>query len=436
MTFPTGPSLREANSRRGFIRLLAGAPFVTVAACAPEISKPTGLTFWTVQLSPQFDDYVRAMLAAFERSRPGLKVRWIDVPWSDVERKLLASVAAGTAPDLVNLNPQFAARLAQAGALSDPSAYVDDEERATYLRPAWNGNFFNGRAFALPWYLSTPITIVNRALFNAAGMTPPASMAQVPLAAALMRQRTGRYAYYPVLDGSRPLEDLVLLGARLLNTAGNGAGFNTDAGRRAFSFYRNLYQSGAVPRDVLTEGHQKSVDLFQSGQLAMLVTGMETLETIKLNAPAVWRDIDVAPQLAGAAVPPSISVMNLAVPRSSPHQQEAFALAKFVTSPAWQSRLSMRAPVLPSTGSSLNMPPFSTRSPSPTVLERARRISVAQLQRGAVLVPTLPNYTKLRTSLQRGLMSAMVGQASVEQAVSEVAGDWDALLRRDGGAMQ
>lgn len=377
---------------------------------------------------------MHAMLAAFEATRPGTRVRWVDVPWSDVERKLLAAVAAGTAPDLVNLNPQFAARLAQAGALVDPSPYVTAEERASYVEPAWNGNRYRGRLFALPWYLSTPITIVNRALFAAADMTPPTRMSELPSVAQEMRRRTGRYAYYPALDSSRPLEDMVLLGARLLNADGNGAGFDTPAGRKAFAFYRDLYQSGAVPRDVLTEGQQKSVDLFQSGQLAMLVTGMETLDTIRLNAPSLWRDVAVAPQLAGADVPPSIAAMNLAVPRSARDKEAAFALAKFVTGAAWQSRLALRAPVLPSTVASFAAPPFGPLKRQANVVERARALSVVQLRRGAVLVPTLPNYNKLRSSLQRGLESAMIGTLGVDEAVRQSARAWDALLGHDGGA--
>lgn len=409
--------------------MFAAAPLAALSGCAREPGDADRLTLWTVQLSPVFDDYVHAMLTAFEAARPGTHVRWVDVPWSDVERKLLAAVAAGTAPDVVNLNPQFAARLAQADALADPSAYLSVAQQAAYLPAAWNGNRYEGRLFAVPWYLSTPITIINRPLFDAAGLRPPTHMTELPATAAQLRRRTGRYAYYPSLDGSRPLEDMVLLGVRLLNKQGTGAGFDTPAGRAAFAFYRDLYRSDAIPRDVLTEGHQKAVDLFQSGQLAMLVTGMETLDTIRLNAPSLMAGIEVAPQLAGADVPSGIAAMNLAVPRSAPDKAAAFALAAFVTGPEWQSRLARRAPVLPSTVASLAEAPFNGRAGGGLV-DRARDISVAQLRHGQVLVPPLPNYSKLRSSLQRGLEAAMIGQLGVDQAVTQTARAWDALLSR------
>jgi len=40
-------------------------------------------------------------------------VRWTDLPWGSVERKLLAAVYARTAPDVVNLNPPFGSQSGQ-----------------------------------------------------------------------------------------------------------------------------------------------------------------------------------------------------------------------------------------------------------------------------------------------------------------------------------
>jgi len=38
--------------------------------------------FWTMQLQPQFTDYFQKLIAGFETQNPGIKVRWVDVPWS------------------------------------------------------------------------------------------------------------------------------------------------------------------------------------------------------------------------------------------------------------------------------------------------------------------------------------------------------------------
>ena len=53
---------------------------------------PNELQFWTIQLSPKFDPLIRSMLKEWEQRHPGISVRWTDLPFGSVERKLLAAV--------------------------------------------------------------------------------------------------------------------------------------------------------------------------------------------------------------------------------------------------------------------------------------------------------------------------------------------------------
>jgi putative chitobiose transport system substrate-binding protein len=70
------------------------------------------IEFWTMQLQPQFTDYFKNLISSFEAENPSIKVTWVDVPWSAMESKILTAVSAKTAPDVVNLNPDFASQLA------------------------------------------------------------------------------------------------------------------------------------------------------------------------------------------------------------------------------------------------------------------------------------------------------------------------------------
>ena len=110
---------------------LAGLPLVLVALLASCVSAPPAetpaaggkttrqLSVWTLDLAPRFNGFLGQTIREWERSHPSTRVRWTDVPWSSVERKLLAAVFARTAPDLVNLNPLFGANLASKGGLRD-----------------------------------------------------------------------------------------------------------------------------------------------------------------------------------------------------------------------------------------------------------------------------------------------------------------------------
>ena len=95
--------------------LLLGTAAMGLAACGPRSPQTRALELWTLQLAPKFNPYFADVLGAWGGLHPDAPVRWTDLPWGSVERKLLAAVFARTAPDLVNLNPPFAANLASKG---------------------------------------------------------------------------------------------------------------------------------------------------------------------------------------------------------------------------------------------------------------------------------------------------------------------------------
>lgn len=402
-----------------------------LAACLLLLSQAAAaaeqVQFWTMQLSPHNDAYVKGVIAAFERSHPGVTIKWIDVPWAEMERKTLAAVAAKSAPDVVNLNPQFAAKLAEFGALANPEQYLNASQVSAYLPAAWNANRLDGKIFAIPWYLNTNITLFNRDMLLQAEATVPANLEQLVDTARKIKARTGNYAYFPALDGSTPLEVLVASGNRLLDARSCGAGFANAGGARVFEAYRVLYQDGLVPKNVVTEGHRKAVEMFLSGQVAMISTGMQFMGNIKNANPDVYSRVGVAGQLGTANGPASIAAMNVAVLDKSPRKNAAFAFAQFLTNSENQVELARRVPVLPSTTASYRHPFFTTPLGDP-LLDKARALSVRQVLTGAVLVPPVRKYSKLKVSYARNLQSVMLGKKTVNAAIDEVGREWRAVL--------
>src|SRR3989304_2073247 len=74
--------------------ILLSAALPPGAAAAPDVT----LEFWTISLQPFFTDYVNGMIATYERTHPGIRIRWVDVQFAAIEQKLLASLAGGGAP--------------------------------------------------------------------------------------------------------------------------------------------------------------------------------------------------------------------------------------------------------------------------------------------------------------------------------------------------
>ena len=74
------------------------------------------VVFWTLQMN-DFAPYINGIIEEFETQNPEIKIKWVDVPFSEGEKRTLASVLSDNPPDLVNLNPDFSATLAHKGAL-------------------------------------------------------------------------------------------------------------------------------------------------------------------------------------------------------------------------------------------------------------------------------------------------------------------------------
>jgi putative chitobiose transport system substrate-binding protein len=281
--------------------------------------------------------------------------------------------------------------------------------------------------FALPWYLSTTVQLVRQDLLARAGVQAPSSFEELPAVAQALRQHTQRYAWFAPMDGSLALETLVSMTGTLLSPDGCRPAFESPEGVQAFNFLHRLYRERWMPPTVLTEGHRGAVQQFLAGEVAMMPTGMQFISQVQRTNPQLHPQLRVMPQWLRAGTPPNLAVMNLAVPRASPHPALAMRLAQFLANTENQLALVRRVPVLPSTRDSYEDADFTRPSGDP-LLDEARRISTQQVFEGAVQVPPLRHYGKLRASFVRQLQLAMTGRSSAQQAVAEISRVWVPLL--------
>ncbi|MCP9840510.1 sugar ABC transporter substrate-binding protein [Synechococcus sp. J7-Johnson] len=433
MTKPMLDRLFRPARRWSRRELMASALVALLAGCGIRRSSGPELQFWTLDLAPKFNDYLRGVIAAWEQENPGLKVRWTDVPWGSVERKLLAAVFARTAPDVVNLNPLFAANLASKGGLMDLDPLLPPDAAASYLPLIWQASRQDGRQFAIPWYLTARISLSNRDLLNRAGYSqPPSRWEDVPAFAEAVRRRTGMYALFVTVvpdDSAELLESMVQMGVTLQDQRQRAA-FNTPPGRRAFAFWSDLYRRGLLPREVVSQGYRRAVELYQSGELALLSSGAEFLRSIQTNAPGIAALTRPGPPLTGPDGLANVAVMNLAVSRQSTRAKQALSFALYLTNAANQARFAEEARVLPSARQALERIEQGLRQQTPAdakeqLVRQARLQSVETLGRARVLVPATPGVKRLQAILYRQLQKAMLGQIDSDQALAEAEREWN-----------
>ncbi|MEB3202001.1 MAG: extracellular solute-binding protein [Synechococcus sp.] len=444
--------------RRRFLELLGGGSATALLAAGlgscgrpgPGDSRGAAngrvLNFWTLDLAPKFNGYLQGLIATWEAQNPGLQVRWTDVPWSSVERKLLAAVFARTAPDLVNLNPPFAANLASKGGLRDLSTVLPADAAEAYLPAIWaagrQGEGASAEQFAIPWYLTARITMANRRLLERAGYgAPPLQWSGVPAYAEAVRRRTGRYALFVTVvpdDSAELLETLVQMGVQLLDGQQRAA-FNSPAGRRAFAFWSNLYRRGLLPREVVSQGYRRAIELYQSGDLAQVATGPDFLRNLQTNAPGIAATTAPYAPLSGAAGEANVAVMNLVVPKQSALAAEAARFALFLSNAPNQLAFAEQARVLPSNRVALQQLEASlgagggAATPADSLVQRARLLSAQTLRRARVLVPASPGVKRLQAIVYTQLQRAMLGQVGSDAALAAAADEWNRYARARWG---
>jgi putative chitobiose transport system substrate-binding protein len=391
-------------------------------------SEGAKIEFWSMSLKPKFTDYFQSLIANFESQNQGIKVNWVDIPWDGMENKILTSVSAKTPPDVVNLNPGFASQLAGRNAWLDLDAKVQTDARSSYLPNIWKASTLNGKSFGIPWYLTTRLTIYNTDLLKQAAIAKvPSTYTELAQVSQQIKDKTGKYAFFMTFvpqDSGEVLESLVQMGVTLIDGSGKAA-FNSPQGKAAFQYWVDMYKKGLLPKESLTKGHRHGINLYQSGQTAMLTSGPEFLKTIAQNAPKIAEVSAIAPQITGDTGKKNVAVMNVVIPRESKHPDAALKFALFLTNDQNQLAFAKAANVLPSTTKALADGYFKDVPANASTYDKARTVSASQLQQSEVLIPTLKNLNVLQKAIYENLQAAMLGEKNVDQAVADAEKEWN-----------
>ena len=399
-----------------------------MCGCGPKSQGPgTTLTFWTIGLSGTYDGYMNGLARDFEKIHPGVTVRWVDLSQEATKQKLMAGIAAGDPPDLVNLDTEFAVTMAQNGALTELSQYVNAEQQARYFPNLWAAGQVDGGTYAIPWYVTTRVIMMNRNIMKEAGLDParpPKTWEELDAYARQISQKTDSVGMMPAI---RIVNDWSMAGDPIVDTASLTPTFVNPGAVAAVDRYRDLYREGVMPPETLTEGYKGALDRFKAGSLGFLEAGPQFLLRIKADAPSVYEATALAPLPETATRTIPAATMNFAVPVSSKNRALAVELALFLTSPKAQLEFAKLVPLLPSTIESTKDPYFQIGGEDKLQAE-AVRISLGQLSQCRDYSLALPRQKDLMRALNASVEKAIRGELPSEQALTEAAASWEMTL--------
>ena len=376
------------------------------------------IEFWTLQLE-SFRPYLTEIFTEYEKLHPDIKIKWVDVPFSEGEKRTLASVMSNNVPDLVNLNPDFSATLATRKALINIEEYAAKDELNSYLPQTTENLTYNGHLFGIPWYLTTSVTYYNKKLTD--GIQLPKDYFELKDFGQKVKEKYNVYALMPtVCESGNILKIMNKYGA--IAYKDNKLDFNNEKSKKLLELFKYLYQNDFIPKESVTQTHREALEQFMSGQTAILVSGTNFLNTIKANAPEVYKNLDIYTQLSSDTGKTDFSMMNLIIPLKSKHPKEAAEFALYLTNAENQLKFAKLAPVFPSQTEALNSEYFSQNSGD--LEQKIRYLGSKSLQNSIKPISIQKNHAILNEIVDAMTQKVLLNKENTAEALNKASVEW------------
>ncbi|MBM7568311.1 ABC transporter substrate-binding protein [Paenibacillus sacheonensis] len=375
--------------------------------------KDITLNFWTISLSPNFDDYINGRIKKYQDEHPGITVKWTDLPYGSMENKLLTSIAGGNSPDVVNLNTGMALTLAAKNALVDLNKEATEEQRSIYFPDLYNSTKLGDSAYAFPWYFGLSVFMYNKKIYEEAGLDPnkpPVTLDELKQQAVQIKEKTGKYGFTLV---SNPPADLYFSGVPMISEDKKTIILNTPEALAWAKWNKALYDEGVIPKDSVGADANYATDKYQGGQIATLTTGANFLNRVKTNAKDVFDNTLVAKMPAkkeGGNY--QASLMDVVVPTMSKNHPEAIDFANYITNDESQLEFCKVVNILPSTKKAAADPFFTQGGDDPE--SKAKIIAASMVGQAKDFTLGIKDESKVLDPLWKGWTKMMLGQQSPE----------------------
>ena len=370
------------------------------------------ISFYTLQMGT-FKDYIENIINEFENENPDIKIIWVDVPYSEGEKRALASVLSDNTPDIFNLTPDFSLTLAQKKALT----FIDEETLSQFFKPILKSVKYENKYYAFPFYATSAVTIYNEDLMK--GYSIPKNYPEL-FDLTLKFSKNGEYLTMISFN-----ENDTLL--KILNKYGikEPKDLLTKESLDLFAQLRNLYQSGKLPKESITQSHREGLEKYMSGQIALLNVGVNFINIIKENAPQIYEKTKIVNQLSSENGEYDYSLMNLVIPAKSKHKDEAIKFILYLTNEKNQLELSKLTSVLSVNDKALKDDFFNSRGDN--LLSKAVNVSAKQLKEPIEPIKIQRNRKEIISLSSTFIQKVLIGDENIEDLIKKFSEDWEKL---------
>ncbi len=259
----------------------AMAMLLVVAGCATTSSGATKtLKVWNYDTAGPGLTLLQTASKNFEKSNPGVKVQLIQVPFNQMDQKLLASSSTGTGPDVLinNVVVDFPS-LAAAGVMKDMTSYWNSyADKSQFPSSAvWKSN---GKVFDVMSYTNLVGLYYNKTILNQYGITaPPTTLEE--LTSDMAKVVAGGKYQGMAESGAPTSEGAWLFAPQLLGLGINYCNFKGPEVTTAFNRVADWSKNGYIPLATATWSQSDAWQQFMTGKFAFGMNGNWNLGNAK-----------------------------------------------------------------------------------------------------------------------------------------------------------
>lgn len=342
----------------GFLILILGLFFVF----QNKKNEEKTFSFWTIQLKAPAGDIINKNIEKFKKLHPDIKVVWVDIPIAEAQKRTIASILGGNPPDLINLNPEFSLSLAQKNTLE----FFNENDAKNFNEGLVNKLKYDNKIYALPFYATSAVTILNKEKFK---------NCKINLKTYDDILKLSSCKNPPIFGASLNEGDSF---SKILNKYGvNSKTLNEKSLENVYFKFFDMNKNGLLLKDTLTITHRENIEKYMSGSASFIVAGSNFISMIKENAPEIYNNSILLPQLTGSNGEYDISIMNFIIPKKAKNKEYAKEFINLISDYESQMALAKKTNVLPANKIALNDDYF--KNCGSELMENARCIAAKQL---------------------------------------------------------
>ncbi|MEW5816684.1 MAG: extracellular solute-binding protein [Spirochaetota bacterium] len=370
--------------------------------------------------------FLDQMKAEFEKQNVNIRINVETVGWDNYFTQMQTRIASGSAPDCYELNYENFITYAKKNVLLDlgPLFSKSNFDAAALNKKALEAFQADGRQYGLPVSYSTVLLFYNKDLFNKAGVSYPAenwTWKEEQTAAEKIRKLGDNifginhpiqfWEFYKVVQQN---------GGSLLNKEGTGFTVNTPQNVETLQFMVDrVLKSNVMPTELQLAG-LGDWDLFKSGKLGMIVTGIWAFYEFTRDCKFDW-DIAVEPGKLKKAT--HFFANGLVINKEAKVSDAAFEWIKFMASSKEAARIRVDAgwELPPSTYPDV-MAVYNSKTPP------ANRKAVFDSLNYLVTPPVVEQAGEMTDIINLHLQAAKDGSKTPAQALADMQKELEAKI--------